>query len=220
MKYEDVFERIKKQTGLKSQTGIANVLGIQPASVSGSKKRGLFPIEWAFRIAQKFGLSTDWILTGEGPEIRIEGTYQKASPLNNPFDMVQLAKARLNAGGGSVVLSEEFKESYAFRKEWISRIATNKRNLFLIAIEGDSMEPTILDGDIVMIDKGRNEIRTGKIYAIGVSDTIMIKRLELLPNSQVKIISDNQTYSPYIIDGKELRIIGQVVWFARELITK
>jgi phage repressor protein C with HTH and peptisase S24 domain len=260
MKFNDVFKRIEEKTGLKTQAALADALGIKQGSVSSAKGKGSFPFEWAFKIAQGYGLNTDWLLTGKGPETR-DGwvSYQFKGVSGDEFDLVPMAETKLNAGGGSVVISENFKESYAFRKDWISRIATSRNNIFLMQVEGDSMEPLIADGDTVMIDAGRKTIHTGRIYALGVSDAIMVKRLELLPDGQIRIISVNPAYSPYVIGGahadatttaifdhhiplKDIphqktrdpqknqvstqtqtqtpgpRILGQVIWFARQFV--
>jgi phage repressor protein C with HTH and peptisase S24 domain len=171
-------------------------------------------IDHLLRIREKYNVNIDWLLKGEG------SPYIIGEEKEGEFDQIPLAEAELNAGGGSVVLSEGVKECYAFRKDWVAKIATSRQNLILMFVQGDSMEPVIMEGDIVMIDRGRTKIRTGRIYAVGVSDTVMIKRLELLPDQKVNVISDNKGYSPYIIGCDTIRIIGQVIWFARELVKK
>lgn len=71
--FEDVWERIRSVTGWKKYGEFADFLEIKAASVSGAKKRGGMPIEWAFRVARDYNVSTDWLLTGE--------------ELNSPFDL-------------------------------------------------------------------------------------------------------------------------------------
>lgn len=66
MNFEEIFERVKKETAIKNTVHLAQVVGCAQPSVSGRKKQGTFPTDWAFKIAQKFGLSTDWIMTGQG----------------------------------------------------------------------------------------------------------------------------------------------------------
>ena len=83
-----------------------------------------------------------------------------------------MAEAHLDAGGGAFVLSEKMKKRLAFRREWVSRIATGVKNLVLMQVRGDSMEPTIFSGDVVMVDKGRKRNHQGCIFALGVDHTI------------------------------------------------
>ena len=142
-------------------------------------------------------------------------------PYNNQgyFDFVPMAEAKLNAGGGQVVILEHYGELYAFRKDWLRQVATSAHNIVLMMVEGESMTPTISDGDTVMIDMGRTRIKSGSIFAIGIEDTIIIKRLEYLVNGRIRIISDNrQEYAPYEADSREIRIIGEVIWCAKQFI--
>ncbi len=86
-------------------------------------------------------------------------------------------------------------------------------------VVGNSMDPTIMDGDIVMLDRGRPQIFTGQIYALGIDDDISIKRLELLAGTNIRIISDNKSqYPPYQIDRVNIRVLGQVIWRGGQLI--
>lgn len=59
--------RVNTVTGWRFLREMADFLGITPQSISGAKERGNFPVEWAFKIAQAFNTSTDWLLTGEVP---------------------------------------------------------------------------------------------------------------------------------------------------------
>ena len=109
--------------------------------------------------------------------------------------------------------------SYAFRKPWLDKIATSARNLVLMAMSGASMEPTLKDGDIVMIDRGRQRILPGLVYALGIEDTIIIKRIEVLTGGRLMVLSDNRAeYPPYEASTKDIRVLGQIIWFARQLV--
>ena len=66
MEFENVWKRVKNETRLKSLGDLGQLVGITQQSISARKKKGDFPAEWAFLIAQQYKLSTDWILTGEG----------------------------------------------------------------------------------------------------------------------------------------------------------
>jgi phage repressor protein C with HTH and peptisase S24 domain len=135
------------------------------------------------------------------------------------FDFVPMAEAKLNAGGGHVVMSEQFGELYAFRKDWLRSVATSPANTVLMMVEGESMTPTISDGDTVMIDLGRTRIKSGSIFAIGIADTIIVKRLECLVDGKTRIISDNRLeYPPYDANTDEIRIIGEVIWCAKQFV--
>ena len=135
------------------------------------------------------------------------------------FDYVPMAEAQLSAGGGCFVLSEKIEGYYAFRKNWLSRVASSAKNLVLMRVQGGSMAPTIQDGDTVMIDTGRLSIKEGMLYALRFDSTIMIKRLSFRPEGRVLIISDNRSENdPYEADIKNINIIGQVIFFSRTFV--
>lgn len=65
MGFDDVFDRIKKITGWRTQTALAEGLGITQGSIAGAKTRGKFPLEWAWKIAQDYGVSFEFIMKGD-----------------------------------------------------------------------------------------------------------------------------------------------------------
>ena len=113
-------------------------------------------------------------------------------PVPDVFSYVPMAKAQLSAGGGSFVLTEDFVGYYAFRKDWLKRIATGPDQVVLMKVQGNSMAPTIMDKDTVLIDIGRTRIIEGQIYAMRLDSTIMIKRLTHRPGGIINVISDNK----------------------------
>jgi phage repressor protein C with HTH and peptisase S24 domain len=128
-----------------------------------------------------------------------------------------------SAGGGSEVESAEdvALEHYVFRKSWVrDALQTDPSNLRLLDIRGDSMEPTLNDGDIILVDTSKKTPSPPGIFILHDGLGLVAKRLQMVPNSQpakLSIVSDNTQYAPYERDLSDVRIIGKVVWFAREL---
>lgn len=75
MNFDESWERVKRITGWLKYGQLADFVGSTSQSISGVKKRGVFPLDWAFKIAQAHNSSTDWILTGRLGE----GSAQLAS---------------------------------------------------------------------------------------------------------------------------------------------
>jgi phage repressor protein C with HTH and peptisase S24 domain len=91
--------------------------------------------------------------------------------------------------------------------------------MILIDVYGNSMEPELKDGDTVLIDTSQKEILAGSIYAVGIDDTIMVKRLEKHPGKLV-LMSDNKDYETIYLSLSEMdsvRIIGKIVWISRDV---
>lgn len=66
--FEEIFERIKGETNIKSLRQLAKIIGKDQSTISSAKAKDNFPANWAFEIEKKYGILTGWIMTGEGPK--------------------------------------------------------------------------------------------------------------------------------------------------------
>jgi len=125
-------------------------------------------------------------------------------------------------GGGSI-LDEEAKpgRNFHFRRSWIrDRLKAAPSSLRVVHVEGDSMRPTLEDGDTVLVDMNQKSPVPPGIFVLHDGMGLVAKRLEHIPNSDppaVRVISDNGVYSPYERTADEVNIIGRIRWFAREI---
>jgi phage repressor protein C with HTH and peptisase S24 domain len=87
-------------------------------------------------------------------------------------------------------------------------------------VEGDSMAPTLLDGDTVLVDMTRRAPNPPGIFVLDDGMGLVAKRLEHIANSEppaVRVISDNKHYPEYERTADEIHIVGRIRWFAREI---
>ncbi|WP_035064484.1 LexA family transcriptional regulator [Nitratidesulfovibrio termitidis] len=144
-----------------------------------------------------------------------------ASPLADlppAVHMVPKVRARLSAGGGSFEVQAMPVGGQPFAHAWLARKGTPSA-MVLMDVVGDSMEPEIRDGDTVLVDRATEDLRFGQIYAVGLEDAVLVKRIMRTPDG-LALVSDNPAYSPIRVRGDELeqfRVIGRVVWLCREL---
>lgn len=87
----------------------------------------------------------------------------------------------------------------------------NPNNIKMLRVQGDSMQPTINDGDWVWVDISNNFISSDGMYLIKMHTGLAVKRLQSGLNN-IKIKSDNPTYSDITADIGEINIIGKVVY--------
>lgn len=65
--FSSVWLRIQSETGINKITQLAEIIGTSQSNVSKKKKEDVFPPEWAYVVARKYNLLTEWLMTGEGP---------------------------------------------------------------------------------------------------------------------------------------------------------
>jgi len=172
-------------------------------------------------VARVLKVDRDWLIHGIG---EVEG----ASPfIDNPDDtFVAIAHAspRPAMGGGAVVGDEDGDtpgRAYHFRRSWIKdSLKASPSQLRIMHVAGDSMAPTLLDGDTVLVDMTRRTPKPPGIFVVHDGMGLVAKRLEHIPNSDppaVRVISDNKLYPEYERAADKIRIIGRIRWFAREI---
>lgn len=150
---------------------------------------------------------------GEGP----------SPPDPADFAQVPLHEAALAAGSGAENGTERVVDYLAFRRDWLRKIGVAPSNAVLARAWGDSMQPCIWDGDMVLIDRARAEVPVrmpgsatrsrSPIYAVLDEGRARLKRIERPEDGQVILLSDNPDYPPEFAKIESLSIIGKVLWW-------
>lgn len=223
---DQLIERIMDATGIASQSDLAAALGINRSGITHARKKNQIPDKWILKLYRKYGFDPKWIETGTGP-VFIKSNSTDTGGLDhsviqdpvsgNQMRFVPKVSARLCAGGGSFDTDSDVREHLCFNAAWLSAKGSASR---MVAMEvfGNSMAPEIKEGDTLLIDQSQTEIFAGAIYAVGVEDTILVKRIEKHPNKLV-LCSDNRDYASIYLEKDEMdgaRIIGKVIWSSRE----
>jgi len=139
------------------------------------------------------------------------------------FAPVRVYSAEASAGDGVLNPEEDRIGTLAFKREWLNRIGLNPKMASILRIKGDSMEPTIKHGAIVLVDEQKKDPVGNHIYAFIEDDELRVKRLDLIGSGKNKVLtvsSDNPDYQPEVrinSDINRLSIKGRVVWTGYDL---
>jgi len=129
--------------------------------------------------------------------------------------------ARTSAGPAGVNGAAPVRYRSAFREAWVRSVtAAPLDQLAVIAIDGDSMEPTLCQGDAVLVDFAQNQPqRNDGIYVIRVEGWLQVKRVQLqLGTNRLTILSDNNRYEPQRdVRPDKVAVLGRVIWLGRQL---
>lgn len=141
----------------------------------------------------------------------------RGAPRQLDSRMVEVAGIDLNFGLGSAFMDQEIVEHQAerrpFPRDWLRMVtSTPAEHLYWAQGVGNSMEPAIGDGEVILIDRSKVGSSFGDLYwAIAYGQSGMIKRLRPMPDGSVKILSDNPSVPPELAYDGELHIFGRVV---------
>jgi len=209
---------LRKERGFNQQEA-AKALGIKYSTYQNIEySRNKPNSENAKKIVGFYGCTLEWLLTGEGQPFPLMSDKVVAPGFPpNDFVLIRQVRGKISAGGG-LSPDDEVDLILAFRKDWIKRKG-KPENMSLIKVQGDSMEPTLLSGDLILVDHNKTAIAPqGGIYAISINHEIMIKRVQILfPEGHLRIISDNKQYEPIEAPIDQVRVNGKVIWYGRDL---
>lgn len=128
----------------------------------------------------------------------------------------------LAAGPGALNHGEEIVDFLAFRRDWLRGLNLDPALAVIARAMGDSMQPCISDGDLLLIDRSKTtppppskteRASRAPIFALVHNGEAKVKRVQLVDAEHAILLSDNPDHSPVITNPDTLSIIGKVVWW-------
>ena len=168
--------------------------------------------ERLIKLAQALKTTSSWLLTGNAsPEFAQVEPWDSNTPLDDDEIEIPFFKDFSFACGGGSISEAIANETRKLRmsKATLRNLSITKENAVAATAMGDSMSPTIKDGDTIHLDLGRKNIKDGKIFAICIGGLFYCKRLYNLPLGGVRIVSDNAVEFPELHLSEQERIDQQ-----------
>ena len=188
-------------------TALAKILGTTRGTVSrwlsGDLKGKRVPFDKTILLMRKLGLDPTPFFGGDiGSE---------------DYMQVPWLEATASMGGGSVEVSKEIISHLSFRTDWLMSKGS-PRHMVVINADGDSMEPTIPDGSVVLINEAKAYPPVnGKVYFVCYGEELFLKRLKVKHGEVVALISDQDGSERPLDPVVYFKIIARALWFAKEL---
>lgn len=145
-----------------------------------------------------------------------------ASPDTAPRGLVPIPRFDVgaSAGPGAFADADRMSGHYAFDPKLLRNICgAAPSELSIIRVDGDSMSPTLADGDDILVDRSKASGVHDGIYVLRRDDTLMVKRVAVHPGSRrLTISSDNPSYPTWAdCDPTAIDVVGRVVWAGRKI---
>jgi phage repressor protein C with HTH and peptisase S24 domain len=149
-----------------------------------------------------------------------------AARLRGVLPVIQLVQipvldVEASAGHGALASAESEAGQFGFDDKWLRKLTQAKpTNLSIIKVTGNSMEPTLHDGDEVLVDVSdeQSKLRDG-IYVLRMDGALNVKRVAIEPQGRkIAVVSDNAAYPSWQgLDRRSVNIVGRVLWFGRKV---
>jgi phage repressor protein C with HTH and peptisase S24 domain len=188
-----------------------------------AKSDGKMPLNAALAMVEKAGVTLDWLTTGHHvrPNTEIPGSALSTPP-EEALDLARIPLLGVSgaAGAGAANDAAEVEDYYYMPRAQLRALGVPPKFVHFIRVRGDSMEPTIADGAIVLIDASIRRFGGEGIYALSQDGDVRIKRLAKAVEGGFRAISDNPNYPRERLTPDDLyglRIEGRVRWTERRL---
>ena len=189
----------------------ASLMGKTPGTTSNwAAGRVSIPIDSVEQVCKLLNCSPRWLLFGEFTE----------ESINSDYDRIRIPEYAISfsAGNGCEPTFDEMEDvsSAFYPREFFNKYNVNYKNCKRFRVSGDSMEPLINDGDVILVDCSPVEsIKDNEIYAISIDGALRVKQLVKPLKGGLIVRSFNQAeYKDEIFNPEEaekVKIIGRVV---------
>lgn len=155
----------------------------------------------------------------------LEGYHKSEEPIipaktEKGAGLVPVYDVAASAGHGTMIEYEAIAYSLAFPPNYLRKLTSgNPRNLAIISVKGESMEPTLNDDDIVMLDTSKTSLSYDGLFVLRFGDALHVKRVgRASKKDHIMVISDNRSvYPPQEMAVTEIEPIGKVIWYGRKV---
>ena len=184
---------------------VAEELGISPTNLSMMKKRDILPVEEIMMFCGKKRLNINWILLNQIPDSLNEET-------DRLIDIKYFGDINASAGGGAFNEQDEYR-TIAYPSYILASLGYKKhlKNIEIINVSGDSMEPELSNGDKIFIDRNKVIPNNKDMFVVQSPDGIFVKRLKNVDANTMELVSSNDVYPNESVNINDLGIVGKVI---------
>ena len=205
---DTVGQRIRRARKARnmSQMELAKRVGTVYQRVSGWERGEVAPgMASLKRLAEALGVSLDWLIAGKGPMFGPGSEPREFKPLLIPVYGSVPGGPPYDPGDPGVIDTMAVSPDYA------------SREVFGLVVKGDSMAPTLRDGDKILVAKDI-QARSGNVVVVRVNHgEYTVKRLRV-EKGVVILMPDNSSFQPIVLGPEdEPEIVGVVIEVHRKV---
>ena len=226
--FNEVHQRIQSATNTRTQSELANILGIRQSSISDAKRRNRVPSSWYMLLFEKFGLSQDWLRYGIGPMfLRTEQGYapQESSDTGlNPAQygdpaakstLVTVYSMRCRLNGAERMPKLDAIGKLALPSNFVGP------DTLVLRMLSNEMAPTIRQGGHLGVNTSEISPLSGGVFVLKDAHAgLLVRRIFLDYGSKNFVLrSDNEKCPESMVPAKELaeHVVGRVSWVMQKL---
>ncbi|OLO05091.1 XRE family transcriptional regulator [Salinicola socius] len=195
-----------------SQDEFARACGVSKRAQASYESGERSPRAEYLEAASIAGVDVQYVLTGVRGESRNDSSLLEVER-TPPGTAVPLYDVEGAAGAGRSLDTENVVGTFTIDAETLSQLDLVGARLAGVRVRGDSMEPTLFDGDWTFVNLDDTNFAQAGVFLVWVSGELRIKRVQRLAGGAMYLISDNTHYQPEMIARdrmQEVAVLGRV----------
>ena len=217
----DRLSRAMKLRDIRYKKELAEMAGVSPGAVTQwfTGDTANLAADTLIKLAKGLRVRVEWLKEGLGP---MEPDDEPEDDFKD-FVMVRRLDVKASAGAGNLVFYESDKGKVAFRRDFLKSEGVKEGDALVCYADGHSMEPTIPDGAVLLVNVGRPDFANNGVFVVRLEGEVLVKRLRREVGGGILIVSDNPDKNRYpdihVTPDKEdlLAIVGRVFWMGARL---
>lgn len=221
--------KFKREQKGWSQSQLADKAGVSQGAISQLEKGMSESTRHLSKIAKALGVTTEYLTDGKeliaeqmpifDEFVIVGGDNAGATPDPDEYVMIPQYDVHGSCGNGNMIGDVAVKGGLVFKKDWVAKLGKHSGNLATVYAQGDSMSPTIEEGQVLLVDTSEIKPQSSKVYLICIDEQLYIKRLVNMYDKWV-MRSDNPDKSSYpdvelsAERMAQVDIQGRIVWQA------
>lgn len=199
-------ERLRQEIDRIGVSELARSTGFARNSLYNWSDKGNIPLDKLI-VLGNLGVDIEYVVSG------ISKSAQNIEQ-EKEFSSIPVHDVEVSAGDGALNENNKTAYSLAFRNDWLKSRGLHVKDLHVVIARGDSMEPTIGDKDSLLVCTAEKNPKDGHIYVIRSGNMLWVKRIQVLLDGGLLLISDNKMYPPMLLnldESSDIEVIGKVV---------
>jgi len=225
--FDAVLGRMMKVLGNPLFRSYGEALDVSENTIKTWRRRGAVSLKYLEGFSREHNVSLDYLLRGvevqdesAGGFVPERASYQvndepRGRSSSKESVLIHQFNVKGSAGYGTVVYDEQAIGYLEVSRSWVRDVLhAEPGKVDIIKVDGHSMEPTLADGEQVLVDRRCDHFDNDAVYAIQYDGHLKIKRVQIRFDGSVAIKSDNPAYDTEVLTSEQselLRVIGKVL---------
>lgn len=189
-----IIDRMKEVLSVKTDVELAEALQIGKSSIGVWRMRDRAPIPECVQIAQNHAISLDWLVFGRGKKtLESDGVLPTGNAVSSPIEYVEIQAFEMDD-----VADSSASKVIKIPRDWMTRYGIDNCSPAAIRVPGNTMSPTVEDGDVVIFDRRERDV--DGVYVVRIADSIRVRRVQRMTGGSLHLRNDNPAYENDVIE--------------------